>query len=386
MAKRFASALFVVTLTFVYGLEASAQTRVGGYTRRDGTHVQPYYRSRPDGNFSNNWSTKGNVNPYTGKPGTRVTPPSSRSVTGSIPNSEGNGTHDTSPMSPSGDRAPSEVGVDPPRSNPQKRRTPTSEDYLTYGLTLGYSNDAIPYFEEAIRLDPASVKAYGNRGTVQYFFREYEQAAQSFSQVIQLAPNNAAGHINRSIVNCTLKQFARSIEDCNRAIALDPKAADAYISRGVSYGVLGDLNRSIHDYEQAIDLGPNADAYYNRGVTLSALGHHQQSVQDYSESIKLRPEYWQAYANRGVVYGILRHPSLEIQDYDQALYRISCDGICTSKREILLFKRATAKQLSGDFDGAGSDFGAARRIDPAIDRCRDEIYSQPLVIPRPIRF
>ena len=48
---------------------------VRGYTRRDGTYVQPHYRSAPDGDFYNNWSTKGNVNPYTGVPGTKVTPP-----------------------------------------------------------------------------------------------------------------------------------------------------------------------------------------------------------------------------------------------------------------------------------------------------------------------
>lgn len=38
-------------------------------------YVEPHMRSAPDGNFYNNWSTKGNVNPYTGQPGTRVTPP-----------------------------------------------------------------------------------------------------------------------------------------------------------------------------------------------------------------------------------------------------------------------------------------------------------------------
>lgn len=60
---------------------ASAQRRRGGsvyvrgYVRKDGTYVQPHYRSAPDGKFHNNWSTKGNVNPYTGKPGTRVSPP-----------------------------------------------------------------------------------------------------------------------------------------------------------------------------------------------------------------------------------------------------------------------------------------------------------------------
>ena len=50
---------------------------VKGYYRKDGTYVRPHYRSAPDRNFYNNWSTKGNINPYTGKPGTKVIPPSS---------------------------------------------------------------------------------------------------------------------------------------------------------------------------------------------------------------------------------------------------------------------------------------------------------------------
>jgi len=44
---------------------------VRGYWRSDGTYVRPHYRSHPDGNVFNNWSTKGNINPYTGEMGTR---------------------------------------------------------------------------------------------------------------------------------------------------------------------------------------------------------------------------------------------------------------------------------------------------------------------------
>jgi hypothetical protein len=58
----------------IYGPSGS-DVYVHGYVKRDGTYVQPHMRSAPDGNFWNNWSTKGNVNPYTGKEGTRVTPP-----------------------------------------------------------------------------------------------------------------------------------------------------------------------------------------------------------------------------------------------------------------------------------------------------------------------
>lgn len=40
---------------------------VNGYYRKDGTYVQPHYRSAPDGNPYNNYSYPGNLNPYTGR-------------------------------------------------------------------------------------------------------------------------------------------------------------------------------------------------------------------------------------------------------------------------------------------------------------------------------
>jgi len=65
---------FVLALLVLVQL-GFAQVHVRGYTRKDGTYVAPHYRSNPDGIFSNNWSTQGNVNPYTGAVGTKVTPP-----------------------------------------------------------------------------------------------------------------------------------------------------------------------------------------------------------------------------------------------------------------------------------------------------------------------
>ena len=45
--------------------------KVNGYTKKNGTYVAPHYRTAPDSKKSNNWSTKGNVNPITGKKGTK---------------------------------------------------------------------------------------------------------------------------------------------------------------------------------------------------------------------------------------------------------------------------------------------------------------------------
>jgi hypothetical protein len=50
---------------------AMADTWVNGYTRKDGTYVPGHWRTDPNGTKDDNYSTEGNVNPYTGKEGTK---------------------------------------------------------------------------------------------------------------------------------------------------------------------------------------------------------------------------------------------------------------------------------------------------------------------------
>lgn len=55
----------------LFGMIGFAEARVGvrGYIKRSGTYVAPHYKTNPDNSRWNNWSTKGNYNPYTGKKG-----------------------------------------------------------------------------------------------------------------------------------------------------------------------------------------------------------------------------------------------------------------------------------------------------------------------------
>ncbi|WP_256267348.1 hypothetical protein [Janthinobacterium sp. HH107] len=49
----------------------SSHEHVSGYTKKDGTVVKGHDRSTKDDTTANNWSTKGNTNPETGKAGTK---------------------------------------------------------------------------------------------------------------------------------------------------------------------------------------------------------------------------------------------------------------------------------------------------------------------------
>ena len=70
MKKILALVIGLMIILGSFGI-ADAAVRVRGYYKSNGTYVQPYYRSDPDGSTWNNWSTKGNINPYTGKRGTK---------------------------------------------------------------------------------------------------------------------------------------------------------------------------------------------------------------------------------------------------------------------------------------------------------------------------
>ena len=61
--------LFLSLLALFFAFEASASNYVNGYTRRDGTYVTPHYRSDSNSSRFDNYSTRGNTNPYTGERG-----------------------------------------------------------------------------------------------------------------------------------------------------------------------------------------------------------------------------------------------------------------------------------------------------------------------------
>ena len=67
MRKTFLTAIITTSLIFSTSVQAEY---VSGYTRKDGTYVQPHQRTNSNNTMMDNYSTKGNSNPYTGKAGT----------------------------------------------------------------------------------------------------------------------------------------------------------------------------------------------------------------------------------------------------------------------------------------------------------------------------
>ena len=63
-------AIIAAASLFAFAPVAAQTTSVKGHVRKDGTYVAPHVRTAPNSTRVDNYSSKPNVNPYTGKKGT----------------------------------------------------------------------------------------------------------------------------------------------------------------------------------------------------------------------------------------------------------------------------------------------------------------------------
>jgi hypothetical protein len=59
--------IFAALFSLLFVQNINSQVRVNGYYRKNGTYVEPHYRSSPNSSPFDNYSFPGNTNPYTGK-------------------------------------------------------------------------------------------------------------------------------------------------------------------------------------------------------------------------------------------------------------------------------------------------------------------------------
>jgi tetratricopeptide (TPR) repeat protein len=126
------------------------------------------------------------------------------------------------------------------------------------GLALfagGKIEEAIDYYNEAIRIKPDSILSYNNRGNAYAKIGQYQPALDDFNEAIRLTPELAVTYINRGNIYFKLQQHQQAIENYNEAIRLKPDIAFAYQNRGLSYFKQGNNKLACHDAQKACAMG-----------------------------------------------------------------------------------------------------------------------------------
>src|SRR6202011_5688657 len=151
-----------------------------------------------------------------------------------------------------------------PTENPEAHRLYLLGRYEFGKYTQTGWNNAIRYYEEALRIDPEFALAYCG-----------------------LADNYA---YMGSVVMPEKEDIAKEKEFAQKALELDPKLAEAHMSLALALVAAYDWRNGLKEFDRALELNPNlAFAYELQSWTLNGLGRFDEAIAKTRKAVELDP-------------------------------------------------------------------------------------------------
>ena len=120
-------------------------------------------------------------------------------------------------------------------------------NYLWQGITVSENGS----------LSVKNEKYYNKKGTELYDAKKYDEAIKYFDKAIKVNPKYANAYYNRGNSYRNQGQRNLAIADYTKAIALNPRDIDYYLKRGDAYEWSGQLRLAVDDYNRALKINPN---------------------------------------------------------------------------------------------------------------------------------
>jgi len=167
-------------------------------------------------------------------------------------------------------------------------------------LITKFSQQAIPEFSKAIRLDPKYPRAHGFLGYayLEYYQEEgYPRAREEFEKELKLYPNEFQVQQLLGIANVNLRDFPAAEAALLHAKRLRPREASPYLYLGEVYTSTNRIRDAVGALEKYASLigNPSQDklreasrGYYLLGQNLRRLGREEEATKALTRSQQLR--------------------------------------------------------------------------------------------------
>jgi tetratricopeptide (TPR) repeat protein len=145
-----------------------------------------------------------------------------------------------------------------------------------------------------------------------------------------------------------------------KAIEVSPNFAESHLRRGIVRGILKDFTGAVSDFSKAIFINPAyAEAYFNRGLLWQRSGININALEDFLKVIEIDPGYSGVYIFIGDIYWKQKEYASAVKYYTNA---IEFEPLSMSA----YYKRAHAKRILMDYDGALEDFNKFIMLNPNV--------------------
>jgi FKBP-type peptidyl-prolyl cis-trans isomerase 2/lipoprotein NlpI len=181
-----------------------------------------------------------------------------------------------------------------------------AEDFFAQGNVVqdkGQLDEAIPLYQQAIKLNPKHSGAFYNLGVVFQKLGQIDKAIVYYEIAIGLTQNLIEAHHNLGIAYKDKGQFDEAIICFQRVLQLQPDHANAYYNLGNTLVAKGQFTEAMQCYRKAVEINPgHADAHWSIGLIHLRLGHFDDG--------------WKAYEKRWELKDVMVKPRFEQPEWD----------------------------------------------------------------------
>jgi tetratricopeptide (TPR) repeat protein len=143
-----------------------------------------------------------------------------------------------------------------------------------------------------------SARRYFQKGFDAMHENNDQQAIRYFNEAVRLMPDYSRAYNLRGFAKRRIGDLKGALEDFNQAIKINKnwetaKLHASYNNRGQVKAMLGDVLDGIKDFDRAIEIYPDyADGHKNRGIAKASLGLKQEALSDFQKAA-----YWHKLDN-----------------------------------------------------------------------------------------
>ena len=159
----------------------------------------------------------------------------------------------------------------------------------------GRTAEAIPYFQQALRLSPDHLVALENLGNAFRQQKQWDEARKVLEHAVAVGPEAPEANYSLGMVFAQLDEPARAYEYLQRALKIRPEYPEALNNLGVLYLRTNRRDEAVASFEECIRVAPGFDqAYLNLARVYVMESANDKARKTLLELLKQRPKHEQA--------------------------------------------------------------------------------------------
>lgn len=342
--------LFLSIPLILIGQTNSKHNYVKSYYKKDGTFVSGHYKTMPNNTMLDNFSTKGNINPYTGKLGSIIPENYSRSSNYIETSKYQEKTIDAMNI------LSKDFGSIYPNWK-QQNKTIIADGFFinekdiskkalrhVNNMFLGFYFNIFNYYygmdgiyDKLLLLGFEKIKFVTNEYSYSVSINKLKQYEEIYEIDRIKRKQKIDSLLKEGFDNFKSNKFEEASVICSEIIELDPKNKDAYMIRAISKYHLENFHEALLEINEVIEIYPNDDfSYFWRGKIQLKFKEYNSAFVDFSQAIEINPKDANSYHQRAFIsYVINNEITKACLDWEKAknlgheealeMYNINCN-------------------------------------------------------------